>query len=254
MPKVNDIKEYWKELAKKQGIDDDSMKPILEALDKEGVRKAFSEGFKPLPDYSFDLDSVRERTRQEKDNEYKEWHEKELQKYNEYVKSVELLQQYEQRYGKLNQQQQQQASQQLGLTKEQLDEILNERLSRRDSAYMDLLEVRESHLGTFKKPLDVKAFEEAWHQHPEWGGSMKAAYKFYVEPEVEKLKEAEWENKLKARYDEGLRDGFTRKSLPGDHASKTFSPLFDRQESVSKLSEAEQERHSREAFLEGLRG
>lgn len=253
MPKVNDIKAYWQELAKKNGLDEETTKVFTEALDKDAVKKAFSEGFKPLPDYSHDLDTVRERTRQEKDAEYQKWYEGEQAKYQEYLKAEERLKQYEAKFGTIDAGNPPSAGK-VGLTREELDQILEQRMAQRDSAYMDLLEIRESHLGTFKKPLDVQAFEKAWKDNPNWGSSMKAAYKFFTEPDMEKIREAEFESKLKQRYDEGVRDGWSRKSLPVDSASKEFSPMFDRKEDVLKMTERDQERHSREAFFEELRG
>jgi len=254
MPKVTDIAAYWKELAAKHGIDKE-LEPMLEALEKnENVRKALTEGFKPLPDYSHDLDAVRERTKQEKDQEYSDWHQKELKKYDEYVKSVERLQQYETKFGQLDAEVKNQMATPAGLTKAEFEQLLDARLSSRDSAYMDLLEIRESHLGTFKKPLDVKSFEEQWKAHPEWGNSMRTAYKEFIEPEARKIEEADWNAKLKQKYEEGMRDGFSRRSLPTDSDHREFSPLFDRKEEVAKMTESDQERHSREAFFEGLRG
>lgn len=254
MPKVNDIKAYWTELAKKNGIDDETMAPLLEALDKkDNFRKAFTDGFKPLPDYSHDLDQVREKATKDTDAKYATWYEEEQKKYQEYLKAEAELKEYRAKYG------QGPGSNTManGLTKEEfeklLDERMGQRLSQRDSAYMDLLEIREQHLGTFKKPLDTKAFETAWKEHPEWGNSMHSAYKFFVEPEMEKVRETEFNTRLQQKYDEGLRDGFSRRSLPVDNGSKTFSPLFDRKVEVDKMNEREQENHSRQAFFDGLR-
>lgn len=255
MPKVSDINQYWAELAKKNGISDDDVKPILEALGKENLRKVFTDHFKPLPDYSHDLDEVREKARKDKDKEYEDWYLKEKAKYDEYVAAEARLKEYEAKYGSISQPPVR--SGETSMTKEDIDALLEARLTetltKRDSAYMDLLEVREQHMSTFKKPLDVKTFEDTWRQHPEWGSSMKAAYKFYTEPEMEKIREAEWNTRIQQKYDEGVRDGFSRRSLPTDSASKEFSPMFDRKEDVAKLSELEQERHSRSAFFEGLR-
>lgn len=254
MPKVNDIKAYWKELAQKNGIDDETLNPLLEALDKkDSFRKAMTEGFKPLPDYSHDLDDVRDKAVKAKEQEYKDWYEDTKKKYDEYLKAEAELKQYREKHGTLEGA----PVNTVGLTKEEvarmLEEQMAQRLNQRDSAYMDLLEIREQHLGTFKKPLEVKAFEAAWKDHPEWGNSMKSAYKFFVEPEMEKVRETEFNTRLQQKYDEGLRDGFSRRSLPTDSASKTFSPLFDRKEDVGKLSERDQENHSRQAFFDGLR-
>ena len=143
------------------------------------------------------------------------------------------------------------------LTKEDVNALLeaklNDTMSRRDAAVLDLLEIRENHLGTFKKPLNVKEFEKEWKEHPEWGGQMKLAYSQYVGPDLDKAKEAEWTAKLAQAREEGIRDGYSRRATPTDHQPRTFSPMFDKDPEVSKLDENAQEKHSREAFFEGLR-
>jgi hypothetical protein len=260
MPKVNDIKAYWNELATKAGLQGDDLQKVTSVIENEKFAKAFSEGFKPLPDYSHDLDDVRNRTKAEKDQEYREWYDKEQQKYNEFVNGLNELDWYRKTYPREKKEGSGNDTG-LGMTKEEMEKLLDARmqttlndvLSRRDSAVLDLLEVREFHMGKFKKPLDVKTFETAWKEHPEWGGSLKQAYKSFVEPDVKKAEEADWNAKIEARYQEGIRDGFTRKAVPTDHQSKMFSPMFDKNEDISKMTDNDQERHSREAFFEGLR-
>src|SRR5258708_5341936 len=100
MPKVTDLKAYWSELAKKNGIDDETLKPILEAMEKENVRKAMEAGFRPQPDYSADLDAVRDRTKKEKDDQYQTWYDEEQKKYAEYVAKIGLVDEYEKRFGR----------------------------------------------------------------------------------------------------------------------------------------------------------
>lgn len=264
MPKVQDLKTYWSELARKNNLSDEDVRPILEAMDKDNIRKAFTDNFKPLPDYSHDLDEVRNKAKQEKDEEYAAWYQQEQEKYRQYQAAIDALGQYEARYGRLDAQQEQQfvqqQMQQSGgpvITKDDIERLLEERLkdtlSRRDTAYMDLLEIREQHMTTFKKPLNVKEFEDTWRQHPEWGNSMRAAYQLYTAPETEKIQKAEFDAQMEKRYQEGVRDGFSRRSLPADNGSKEFSPFFDQKEDVLKMGARDQERHSREAFFEGLR-
>src|SRR5438128_7193200 len=148
MPKVTDIKAYWSELAKKAGIADEDVKPFLEALDKEQVRKTFTDGFKPLPDYSHDLDDVRARTKADKDKEYADWFAKEQEKYKVYLESEAKAKRYEELYGSLDGAPPVTTTPPAGgttLTKEDIDRLLdaklNDTLSRRDSAVLDLLEV-----------------------------------------------------------------------------------------------------------------
>ena len=259
MAKVQDVKAYTRDVFTKAGLGDEVLQKVLGAFDDDKALKAFTDNFKPLPDYSHDMDDVRNRTKAEKDQEYKDWFDKEQQKYNEYLAGLQELDGYRKQFPNANHNQN--SDEGKGMTQEQIDKLvdaklqttLNDVLSRRDSAVLDLLEVREFHMNKFKSPMDVKAFESAWKEHPEWGGSLKQAYKSYVEPEIKKAEETEWNAKIEAKYQEGIRDGFSRKQLPTDHQSKTFSPFFDRKEEVGKLSEGDQERHSREAFFEGLR-
>lgn len=259
MPKVQDIKAYWKEIATKAGLSDEDAKQVLGVMDNDKFAKAFSDNFKPLPDYSHDLNEVREKSRAEKDQEYKDWFDKENQKYNEYVQFENELKWYRQQYPQ-SKPSEGPNGEGKPMTQAEIDKLveaklhtaLNDTLSRRDAAVLDLLEVREFHMGKFKTSLDVKAFESAWKEHPEWGGSLRQAYRSYVEPDIKKAEEAEWNAKIESKYQEGIRDGFTRKQLPTDHQPKTFSPMFDRKEDVAKLTANEQDNHSRQAFFEGL--
>src|SRR5262245_23916746 len=88
MPKVTDIKAYWREIATKAGLDEEQLKQVAGLIDNDKFAAAINQNFKPLPDYSHDLDDVRNRTI----NEYKEkdgkaaqeFYQKELAKFNEY--------------------------------------------------------------------------------------------------------------------------------------------------------------------------
>lgn len=267
MPKVTDIKAYWRELAAKAGLGEDELKQVTAVLDNDKFAKAFTDGFKPLPDYSHDMNDVREKSRAEKDAEYNDWFKKEQLKFNEYVSVVDQHKKYKEVYGDLDgtlpvndpanpnggNRMTDTNNTKKYLTQEELETHLAATLSRRDAAVLDLLEVRESHMNTFKKSLDVKAFESAWKEHPEWGGSMKIAYEKYTQPEMEKAREAQTKSDSDRRYEEGVRDGWSRRAVPTDSSPKTFSPMFDRKEDVAKMNEGEQEKHSRSAFFEGLR-
>jgi len=266
--KVTDLKAYWGDLAKKANIPDEKVKAMLEALDDDAVRKAFTDGFKPLPDYSHDLDDVRNRTKAEKDNEYRTWHEQEKAKYDEYVASIDTLQKYKTKFGELDSAEAARFinDQHRGgpmLTKEDIDRFKADALAemktqlaadnaRRDKTMLDYVEIRESHMGTFKAPLDTAAFEKAWGEHPEWGTTLRSAYKEFVAPEMQKIAEAKLKAESDRRYEEGLRDGFSRRNVPIDSQSRSFSPLFDKDVTIDKMTPAEREQHSRQAFFEGL--
>ena len=262
MPKVTDVKAYWADLAKKNGIPEDRAKLILEALDDDATRKAITEGFKPLPDYSHDLDEVRTKTEAKKDEEYRNWQTEEMVKYNTYVAGIDKLKAYEEKFGPLEGERRFLDDQNRGgnmLTKEDVDKMrtdletqLEARLARRDAATLEFMDVREAHMNTFKKSLDVKGFEEAWRAHPEWGGSVRIAYEKFFSPEMEKIREAQFKDEAERRYQEGVRDGFSRRAIPVDSQPKHFSPMFDKDPAIEKMNEGEQERLSRQSFFEGL--
>jgi hypothetical protein len=267
MPKVNDLKAYFRELATKSGLGEEFSKQLEAALDN----KQFTDGFVPRPDYSHDLDSVRDRTYKEymeKDGKAaKDFHAQELEKFNQYIAGLDELKRYRETYGALDGNgnggggnvntgtlSKEELAKMGFVDKDTFQTMLTEVLGRRDNAVLDLLDVRERHMGVFKKALDVKAFNEEWNKHPEWGGSLKIAYDKYVETDLKKIETDAWEAKIAAAREEGVRDGYSRRSLPTDKGGQEFtSPMFNRQTDIDKMSEPEQEKHSREAFFAGFR-
>jgi hypothetical protein len=234
-------------------------------LGNEKFAKTFTERFKPLPDYSHDMDAVRTKAKEEKDAEYQTWHQTELEKYDTYVAGIDKLKAYEAKYGPLDAEGQKDFLKDNNrgggnvLSKEDIDKMMlaykaevEAQFGRRDKATLDYIEVRENHMTTFKKPLDVKTFESQWKEHPEWGGDLRLAYEKFVSPEMEKVREAEMNKKMEERYNEGLRDGFSRKVIPSDSRPNQFSPMFDKDVKIEKMNESEAEAHSRASFFEGL--
>src|SRR5262252_3860872 len=105
MPKVNDIKAYWKEVANKAGLSEDEMKTVAGVLDNDKIAKAFNDGFKPLPDYSHDLDDVRNRTKVEGDQSAKDavqkYYESQKANFDEYLRVIDGYKKYQELYGDL---------------------------------------------------------------------------------------------------------------------------------------------------------
>jgi hypothetical protein len=253
MPKVSDLKAYTRDVFTKAGLSDDALKQVLAVMDDDKALKAFTENFKPLPDYSHDLDDVRTKAEQKKDADYKEWYDKEQKKYQEYVDGLAELQ-------TLRNGQPPRNSEGIQMNQQDIDKLVDAKLqaslesilTRRDQAYLSFRDADFDHMKRFNKPMDRVHFEKAWKEHPEWGGDLFAAYEKWINPEVEKQRETEFTTRLEARYQEGIRDGFTRQKMPTDHQPKEFSPMFDRKEDVAKLTSNEQEKHSRDAFFAGL--
>src|SRR5215471_824980 len=106
MPKVNDIKAYWKEVANKAGLSEDEMKTVAGVLDNDKFAKAFNDGFKPLPDYSHDLDDVRNRTKAEGEQGAKDavqkYYESQKANFDEYLRVIDGYKKYQELYGEIN--------------------------------------------------------------------------------------------------------------------------------------------------------
>ena len=264
-----DLKAYWKEIAGKSGLSAEEAAQVEAALGNANVAKAFESGFKPLPDYSRDLDSVRDRTRKELESKHaadiakwEEYSAKQEPKYQEYLKGLTKLQQYQTLYGELQGGERYREDRVQGdmlskadvqaMLKEQFDALATQQRAR-EASYLDYFDVSRDYERTFKKPFDQAAFQTFMESRQDLkGAGMKLAYKEFVGPDAEKAKEDAAAARAEARYQEGLRDGSSRKVAPTGHAPKTFSPLLDRKTEVAKMGEFEQERHSRESFLNAL--
>jgi len=254
MAKINDVKAYWREQAAKAGLDADTLKQVEPFLDNPAFLKPLTDGFKPIPDYSADLDATRARAVQETEGRFKTWFDGEQQKYQHYTTVIDEHTKYKEKYGALENPGGGGGNGGGGgdgggggMTREELEQIF----ARRDANALDYMDIRERHMLDFKKPLDRKAFETFAKEHPEYQ-SLGAAYEKFVEPETTKLKDADVQRKMDERYQEGLRDGASRRGLPTSTGSREFSPLMDQKQDVLKLSEREQDQHSRESFLAAL--
>jgi hypothetical protein len=260
MPKVADLKAYYRDLATKAGLGEEEIKQVMGAMENEKFAKVFTENFKPLPDYSHDLDEVRTKAKADKDKEYADWYQKELDVYNANLAGIEKLKAYEAKYGKLDANQEREFINREGnmLTKEDIEKLKSQwetemttKLANRDTAYLEYAEAREDYMTRFKKPLDRSAFEAAYKEHPEWG-TVGNAYKNFIEPDVQKQREADAKAEADRRYEEGVRDGASRRAVPSDSQPRSFSPMFDKDQNIEKLSESERDQLSRNSFFEGL--
>ena len=171
MPKITEYKAYFKDIATKAGLKDDV---IQQVIGSDETFKAFTDGFVPMSNYHSELDNVKNTTKTEtekataaaKDAEYADWHEKEKVKFNEYVQGLDKLKKYEEVFGPLDVNNPPDANKDKRggsmdhdeinkLVEAKTQAILNDTLARRDSAVMDLLEARESHMSNFKTSLNV---------------------------------------------------------------------------------------------------
>lgn len=229
---TTNLTEYWAELAKKAGLPEDKVTPVLEALKDEAVQKTFKDGFKALPDYSRDLDSVRDRTKAETaaevEGKYSDWYKQADAAYKHNLTIAEDYEKYQELYGSIDGNGNQPDARYL--TQEQLDKRLNELFQARDKAYIGLQKqmarIVSEHVSKFNEPLDIDALEKLALDR---GVDLPTAYQSYIQPRVEKANTEEWEAKLKTAREEGAREAMSRHNVPIDTRPKDpslFSASF----------------------------
>lgn len=258
MAKVTDLKTYWNEKAAKAGLDPQQAAALAE---NPAFMSMLNQDFKPIPDYSHDLDETRTRAEAAKMAEYNDWFTKTKGQFDHYTAEVARLKALgitvdpaAGNGGNGN------GGGTAGMTPEQIDALLQDRLMKfganirgQIQAGMEYGEIRELHFGEFKKPLDRTAFEAAWKAHPEWGGSLSQAYNAFTEPEREATRKAQYEAAITAAREEGRRDGFSQRNMPADARDKEFRPFFSVDKTITSLGKAEQENLARHEFMAGLR-
>lgn len=257
MAKVEDYKQYWLELAKKAGVPDDQANVVATALDNESVRRAFRDGFKATPDYSHDLDQVRDRTRGEAQVEAKAFYDKWFAEEGKpaYERAIALAkdhQRYKELYGDLTD------STPSGsgtapqfLTRETAEQLINQSLAARDSAYVGLtknaMRFAVDYYRRFGEVLDPDALEKFANDSK--SPNLEIAYKGYIEPRVKETEAKDMEAKIKAAREEGAREALSRHKIPVDSKPRdSFHPLLNRE---APTKDSDPTKVSRDSFLEG---
>lgn len=247
-----DLKGYWQELAKAQGLSEEETAAVLQALGNEKVAKAFQSGFVERPVFSSELDKTRNEWKSKVD-QYDNWYKTTaLPTHQKAQEAVELLGKYQQTYGALDGTEAFKAA--TGMTQEQIAKIMDERSGQQNAAYMKvaktLAKASTDHLKRFGDVLDVDAFEEFAVKR---GGDPWDAYTAFVAPKVQEVtaiaetkRNEEWETKLKAAREEGARDALSKRGLPQEVKSEPSMLRKYMDTPKEKLSE----NSGRAAFME----
>lgn len=251
---MSKISDYWQELAKKNGIPEDRAKAILEALGDETTYKAFENAFVPRPDYSRDLDKVRDewKTKAEKDAEtaaqYKDWYEKQAKPaYETNLAGIETLNKYRSLYGDLPQDGLNipKKEQPQGLTRAEFDALMAEHDARASSIMKFIPMKALEYQSKFKEVPNLDEFEQFAVKS---GLPPEVAWEKWISPKVQEQQKTETEALLKAKYEEGLRDGASRAKTPNGTARReSLSPFFDRKDPAKVDADA-----GRRAFMETM--
>ena len=260
MAKVEDYKAYWMELAAKAGVPEDKAKAMAETLGDEAVAKAFKQAFKAVPDYSYDLDQVRDKTKAEAVAEakkfYDDWYNAQAKPaYEHNLKIIEEYNRYKSIYGDINNAEGtgNNAGANPGyLTERQAEELINKAMAAQNAAYVGLtknsMRIATQHLREFGEVLDPDDLDK--FAANKGFTNLDQAYKEYVSPRVAERQAKDMETKLKAAREEGAREALSRAKHPGDsHGRGYVNPFTKQGEALPK--DAVPEEHSRNAFLDG---
>jgi hypothetical protein len=257
---TSNLQAYWQELAKRANLPEDKAKLVTDALADENVQKTFRDGFRPIPDYSRDLDRVRDETRDKTAGEikayYDEWYRTQaipaLQRKDvETAAAKAAAERYRQLYGDLDDGNSngRQVHSPSGdyLSKSEFENFMRQREQAEINVLKAGLNAASHHMHVFGKPLDVDAVLRTANEK---GLTFDQAYQAYVGPELEKKTAETRAAEIKAAREEGARDALSRHKIPQDAGPKEFHPFFDRKP-VDKAKPQPSERDSMAAFVEG---
>lgn len=255
-----EARAYAQKLTQDMGASPEETAVILKAFDND----KFAHGFVPRPEVDRSLDRVKsefEPFKQQAEYYEKDWYPKAKLAYETNLRGIATLDKYRQRFGDLNPDdpaEVRKLTQATGLTKEEVRELMDkemtERLGRRDRATLELMNIREQHMDTFKKRLDVAKFEKFVEEQQKTGEftSLKGAYRDFVEPEQAATSEASLAERIKRERAEAVQDFASRNKIPSDPKPREAHLLYDR-ETLKKEAAKENGMSAREEFLGILR-
>ena len=138
------------------------------------------------------------------------------------------------------------------MSKEELDKLVEDKLKQRDGAYVGLtktaVRISSDYMQRFKDILDVDAVEKL---ALEKGLPLDQAYKEFIAPKEQAALEARHKEDIEKAKAEAIRDYQSRLKLPIDTKPKEAHPFFDRKSPEKDKSELDQDRSSKDAFMQG---
>jgi len=254
------VEQYWQELVKKHGISEDAAGAVLKVLKDEKAGKAFIEGFVPQSDYSRDLDKTRDEWKgkyteaEKKVTGYDEWYKNAKATFDSTVEKATTyeakLKKYQDTFGALDDSDGTPKLPPDLATRKDLEEVVSRMSGNAAKVIKEVTYAATDHLHRFGAPLDVEAFEKFMVEN---NMAPRDAYERFVAPKVAEKQTAEFEARVKREREEAVRDYASKHRMPVEEKPREVSPFFDRREPEKGTSEAQQQRHSREVFLESMR-
>jgi len=253
--KIEDLQQYWQEIAAKNGVPEEITQAIGESLGNEAVSKAFRQAFVATPDHHSTVDTVKAEA-EARVKEWEKWYDDvALPAYKTNLSGIERLKQYENRFGDLDGNNGNNYSyDQPGVTEEKLMKIIDDRLRPLQSGVIGLTKslptMMLDYYDRFKEKLDVNEIQKISESE---GLTPDMAYQKYIQPKIEEQRQTEFEMKIKEAEERGARKALSNHNLPVGDTPREPSVFFDREEYTPEKTPTplQAERLSHEAFAEG---
>lgn len=195
---------------------------IEEALKDERVSTKLREGVLARADYSSNMDTLRAEREafaaevQEARQKITGWQNWYGEASTEVANIQTKLQQYESTYGPIEDAaDRKQAARTLGISKEELNSTLEERMNQRDIAALkfadDLTDIKIDFKDRFKEKLDTTAVFELAGKH---GTDLKTAYNYHIAERVEEQRNKDVDERIKQAREEAVREYASQHNLP----------------------------------------
>ena len=213
---MSTVQEYLDSLAQTAGLEDDVKAALKKALGNEKFAKELENGVKRQSDYSRGMDELKTQ-KQQVDNQigqWREWYNTAVA--NDAAREEELVRL--RGNGNSNVTVTPTVTNP-GFSKKDLDE----REGRMIQIVKQGMRIASSHAAKFGEPLDTDALEKV---AVEKGLTLDRAYEEMIRPRVEESRQKEWDEKLKLAREEGVREGLSKREIPGE-SEKSHHNIFN---------------------------
>jgi hypothetical protein len=208
--------EYLESLAQTAGLDDESKAGLKKALGNAKFVEEVGKGIKRQDEFSRGMDDLRtEKQKVEQQiSQWRDWYNTAVT--NDAAREEELVALRAKAGTPTGTPTVTPTA--TGLTKKELEE----REGRMISIVKQGMRLASRHAAKFGEELDTEALEKL---AVEKGLTLDRAYEELVRPRVEAAAKADFDAKLKEAHEQGLREGLSKRDLPGEGA-KSFHPIF----------------------------
>jgi hypothetical protein len=210
------VQEYLDKLAQEAGLEEEVKGALKKALGNTKFVEELDKGIKRQSDYSRSMDELKTQKSQV-DNQIQQWREW----YNTAVANDAAREEELQRLrgGNGNAPVVTPAATNPGFSKKDLEE----REGRMVQIVKQGMRLASRHAAKFGEELDTDALEKL---AVEKGLTLDRAYDELVRPRVEESREKEFAEKLKLAREEGVREGLSKREIPGESDKGGFNPFF----------------------------